>query len=690
MFIAEIIPISSAILTESLSYFSAQKIEPGTLVDIPLRKKTIRGIVLHCSKAKNHKQSLRQQNYTIRNIQKVYPQSIFSQAYQETIQQLKDYYILPAGKLIFVTYPRYILNHAEDFLRDGGQAEASLPPLQKTKKILIQKPYQDRISIYQKLIHKTLQEKKSIHIICPTVLAVKELGRALKRNIPQDPVLFHGKVSNKALQERINEIRNKPSIILSTPLFIDIPSYQRTSIIIEEDSSSYYRRTTHPKIDLRIFIENYGKKNGFQLYFADSILRPERFTERKAQESAYLDMHVFSPERIELISALPSTPFKQSDQERIQELEKKRAEFSPFSQKFLESIERALPQGERFFFYTTRKSLAPSIVCRDCGKMVQDRENGAPYSLYVKNKQQKEFYYINRVNGKIIPAFDTCQFCGSWRLQTLGIGTERIQEELEKLFPDTTSIIIDSKHTKTETEIRKQLRSLEEQDEKKKCIIGTQQALPYIKDIDASFVVSIDGIFYQQSYHPEERLLILLKKIYDASQKTYLQTRQLSSQKREYFPLQEEKTLPEDRLQIKLTKRLQKLVKNLQFSKEFSKNFSSRSIEALAVWDVIRSGYYLPFIQSRKKNSKTIIKIIHHVHQNEKEALSSYYRKYLEPYTFSLKTKRSAKKDFLELLVIIHIEKNKWNTEKQDPYLLSFIPRNERNISIEIDPETLF
>lgn len=686
MIVAKVIPITSSILTESLSYFSARKITPGTLVTIPLRKQEIRGIVLSTSEVKDLKQNLRTQNFKIRNIITIHDETVFSSAYLDTIQQLKNYYFLPAGKLIDISYPKYITKHFEEFCYDA--TSQMLPNKQNYSESLLQKPYGERIKYYKTFFHKKIKNAESVHIICPTVLDVKKMYEDLENSFAKDIYLLHGKTSSKKLTTTYHEIKKKPSIIISTPQFIDVPALHKTTIIIESDSSSYYYRALAPKIDYRIFIEEYAKKSQIQTIFADSVLRAERFNQvnDKIFSHENVDIQIFFPDKIKLVSSISKKPIKQSDAERIKDIDKKRAAFSPFSDKILKQIKKSIKNNEKIFFYTTRKSLAPSIMCRDCGELAQDIETETPYSLYVKDK---ELFYVNKINGEIIPAFDLCQFCGSWQLQTLGIGTESIKQELQKIFPKIASYIIDSTHKKNQTEINNVLRDFNTKSDRSKILIGTQKSLPFLENIDTSFIISIDGIFFQQSYSNEERVLALVKRIYDNSKMTYIQTRKVSEK-----TLTKQKSVSlinndgKDILQLKFSKKLQAIIKNIQHSDEFGKAMLSQYTESLKIWKLFKTGNYLDFIKNKIERKKlTVININHSAKKIDYTKIYHIYTKRLAKYYPHIKVKPSHKKDFINIIITLHVNVKKWNRENQEPQLSRLLPFGERNINIEINPE---
>ncbi len=692
MIIAEVIPIDSSHIAETLSYFSAQPMSPGTLVTIPLRKKEIYGIVLSVSDVKNFKQSLRHQSFTIRNITQIHNQNIFSSAYLNTIAKLKSYYLINSGAFISATYPKFILDNFEKFIPVMHQNHQEQDEGGPTS--LIQKPLRERIKIYQKYIEDAQKEKKLLHIICPTILDVKNLEKELHAYTTKI-FTFHSKLSKKKGEKTYRELLENTdgAVMISTPQFLDIPQQKRSVIIIEKDSSSYYYRTHKPEIDFRIFIEEYAQQSQIPLVFTDNILRTQRFAGKDLslleKNNTDVSFQIFSSRKISLISPQARVQ-KISDKERIQELSEKK-HFSAFLRETKKHLERAIQEHKKIFLYTRRKSLAPTIICRDCGKLVQDRETHTPYSLFMYKDEQsgeKKLFYVNKFNGSIIPAFDTCQFCGSWRLQTLGVGTETLHKEVQELFPEIPSFIIDGEHLKTQRELKNTLKSYYADSTQAQILIGTQRALPYLHDIDVSFIVSLDGIFYMQSYSNEERALSLVKNIYDVSKKTFLQTRfRIKKEKINRDAQNQQDNTLSNELSIKFSKKIQSLVQNLRYTQEFTTAQTHHYAEDLLLWNVIKTGNLLSFLKKKKPIDKTVIVIEHEVKKGEYQKFYKYYHNQLRDYTPNISLQKSHKKNQLIIKIIIHVNYEQWNLEYQNTRLHNIIPFNSHSISIKINPE---
>ncbi len=694
MFVVEIIPIGASFGYETLSYLSSQTIEKGKIVSVPLQKREIQGLVIQSKKLKDMKQTLRSQNFTLKKIKKIHPYKIFSPAYLKTIEELSRYFLISEGQLITITYPKYLLKNIDLIKRERIKAKNT----QEGGEKILQDSYDKRIDFYQDYCLKNLKKKESIHFILPTRIAGEKLLKAISTSpeLRKRSFFFSGENSSKKIEKYFQRgEQNKANIIISTPLFIDLPQKNKKHIILEEDSSPYYKRAVSPRIDLNLFVTHYAKNINATLIYADKILKKKRF--QKEIKKIKVEMQIFDPKKIEILNYHKQDKKKKNDQERITEILSGKS-FSPFGKKTLSKIKKSVAKKEKIFLYSKRKSLAPYLICQNCGKLVQNLESGTPYSLYEKNENgEKKFYYIDTLEQKIIPAFDHCQFCGSWRIQSLGIGTETIYQKIQELFPEKKIFLIDAEHIKNKTELKKILKEIDNHDENKqeaKIIIGTQKAIPYLKNIENTFVLSIDGFFYQMTQDNEMRALYTITNIYERNLgKIYIQTRQ-KIQKR---------TKNEDKILEKKNEREEKKITNsLRFSEQilhlkktffarkFGKLMKSNLISDLQIWKTLTTGNYQYFLKGQKESRYIFIKIKHELKKQQLLGeISSYYKENLSSYLIKMSS-RKKKDGKIQLELILKIEQEKWNPQQQEQKLLQILPKQTKGLEIELDPEKIF
>lgn len=645
MQILQVIPITKSIDTEVLTYFSAKSVQPGMLVTVPLRKQKIQALVVESDDVTNMKTQLRGASYQIRNIIDIHDERIFSKEFLATVSLLKNYYVTTTGRMIDHIIPRIITRVPQEFALPLFQENIQSSPL-IPRHLLLQQPTFERMSYYRILLRENFLKKKSIHIFCPTQESVIRIHKELSKNNTGKVFLFHGSMTKKNILKNFATLKKitEASCIISTPGFIDIYQHKLETIIIEEESSEYYNTVSEPFLDYRIIIEQFARLKKTTCVWADSILRPEtyvRIQKKTAESIEPFTKHILDKNNVHIIHNHTRNPQKQNDAERIQELVEKDKEYNFFHHNVEKDLKNALRKKQKIFVFVPRKSLAPTIVCRDCGNLARSSESGFPYSLFIKNKER---IFLCQRTGEQIPAFDTCQFCQSWKLSSFGIGTETVQEYFVKYFPKITTFIVDSVHAKTKKYIR-EVQEVFAQKNKAVVIIGTQKAIPLFSKYDMSILLGLDVFFSRMNYATHS---ILLKRILDISEKST----QITLQTRNIL----EKFLP-----------------------------------------ILTHGMYPPFIDEELKQRKiyhyppfsTLIKIIHSVpHYEAKQEYKKIYQ-YYEKYDPQIVAQPAPKK-YVNIIVILSLDLDTWNIHYQDPLLYERLKFLDRKTKIYINPTDLY
>ncbi len=114
-----------------------------------------------------------------------------------------------------------------------------------------------------------------------------------------------------------------------------------------------------------------------------------------------------------------------------------------FSDALQNGMEQALKQGGGIVIYHNRKGFSSSITCRDCGTAPQCPRCRIPLGL---RQSQLRCPYC----GQAEPSPSACPACSGTRLEPVGFGTERLEEELRRLYPHAAIARYDGNTIRTE------------------------------------------------------------------------------------------------------------------------------------------------------------------------------------------------------------------------------------------------
>ena len=110
-----------------------------------------------------------------------------------------------------------------------------------------------------------------------------------------------------------------------------------------------------------------------------------------------------------------------------------------FSQQLIGSLKETYESGDQSMLLMNRRGFSASVICRDCGSMVECNHCNVTLNMH-KGKKRLLCHYC----GFQLPINITCNSCGSEHLYPVGFGTERVEERVKELLPGARIARLDS------------------------------------------------------------------------------------------------------------------------------------------------------------------------------------------------------------------------------------------------------
>jgi primosomal protein N' len=182
------------------------------------------------------------------------------------------------------------------------------------------------------------------------------------------------------------------------------------------------------------------------------------------------------------------------------EIEKHGFSFIPFSIQY--EIKRNLLAHKKSVILTNRKGYFNLLACRDCGFTAKCTLCGIPLSYHPQNKKLVCHYC-----GMSIPEYEKCPTCSGIGLHYAVCGTEKIEKEAKRLFPNEKIIRIDSNS----------IQNFSDKELDFSIAIGTSMLLDIInfEDIDFCCVLGIDSLLNFPVYRSQEATLQYIASIFE-------------------------------------------------------------------------------------------------------------------------------------------------------------------------------
>ena len=285
MYIVTVIPLKKGLQKEYLTYFSANPIQLGMIVEIPVRLKTVDAIVIGIQDALDIKSNIKTAEYQLKKISSIKGPSPFSKHFFTACAYMKDYTISTTGEVIKAMLPAIYLQQTSLLKTPLITAEENTSTV-KHEKLIFQALAPERYGFYRTLIREAFAKKESVFICVPTRYDIEELKNILSRGIEQYVFTFHGDMSKKSLVTKYNECieATHPLLIIATGMFLSIPRHDIQTIILEHESSDTYKQFARPYIDVRSFVEVLASIKKSKLIVGDTLLRPETLHRRDQDE----------------------------------------------------------------------------------------------------------------------------------------------------------------------------------------------------------------------------------------------------------------------------------------------------------------------------------------------------------------------------------------------------------------------
>ena len=119
-------------------------------------------------------------------------------------------------------------------------------------------------------------------------------------------------------------------------------------------------------------------------------------------------------------------------------LEQRAGNYSPLSETLQEHITKALADKKQVLLFLNRRGTANSLLCKDCGTMIYCDACDVTMTYHRKaygSRSSLQHYLMCHYCGKTTHVPDKCPECQSHKLKPLGVGTQSLEEETKKRFP---------------------------------------------------------------------------------------------------------------------------------------------------------------------------------------------------------------------------------------------------------------
>jgi primosomal protein N' (replication factor Y) len=355
-----------------------------------------------------------------------------------------------------------------------------------------------KTEVYLALLEQVLREGgQGLALIPEIALTPQTVARFGARFPGRLAVLHSGLTEAERASEWWRIRRGEADIVIGPRAAVFAPLTRLRLIVIDEEESSAFKQERMPRYHAPTVARWLAQRARAVLVLGSATPSVVTYSRAVAGKDRLLEL----PHRA-LGRSLP--PVTVVDMRR----EIQAQQFSPLSQALQHGIGEALANGHQSILFLNRRGLATFVLCRDCGK-VRECPHCSVALVYHASLKRLQCHYC----GSAEPLPRRCPECGSRYIKSFGVGTERIEQEVARLFPAARVLRLDRDVMKTAEAADLVFEQMVEG--QADVLVGTQLVakgfdLPNVTTVG---VVNADTSLHFPDYRSSERTFSLLTQV---------------------------------------------------------------------------------------------------------------------------------------------------------------------------------
>lgn len=356
-----------------------------------------------------------------------------------------------------------------------------------------------KTEIYLQLIDKVRREGKQAILLVPEISLTPQTIARFEKRFGNDVVLLHSYLKETERFANWKAVLDgEKNIIVGSRSAIFAPCQNLGLIIIDEEHETSYKQDKTPRYDAIKVAKKLAEFSGAGLVLGSATPRIETFY--RANNSEYY-LHTLSNRIVQ--TNLPKVDIVDMRHEF------KYGNYSIFSEKLQQEIIKTIKAKRQVILFLNRRGMSTFVSCRECGH-VETCPNCETSLTFHFNEMNLRCHYCNHQK----PAPISCPECKSPAIKYFGTGTQRIEEEIKKLFGKKYRVVrMDTDTTKTTGSHENIFRDFS--DNKYDILIGTQMITKGwdLPNIGLVGVISADTAINFPDFSASERTFDLLTQV---------------------------------------------------------------------------------------------------------------------------------------------------------------------------------
>ncbi|HIT85235.1 MAG TPA: primosomal protein N' [Candidatus Ornithomonoglobus intestinigallinarum] len=355
-----------------------------------------------------------------------------------------------------------------------------------------------KTEVFMRSIANALEKGKSALVLVPEISLTPQMVSRFLARFGERIAVFHSRLSQGERYDQWKRIKNgEADIVIGARSAVFAPLKNIGIIIMDEEHSDTYKSEMSPRYKAKDIALFRAEQYGSAVVLASATPSVESYYRAVKGDYRLLELK----NRVNS-SRLPDIYIADMRGELA------RGNRSMFSAALINELRKNLERHEQTILLMNRRGFSTFVSCRSCGYTVEC-PNCSISLTYHKYENRLKCHYCGYTHEN----YTICPECGSRYIRYFGGGTQRVEEEVHRLFPQASVVRMDIDTTSGKNGHEKILRRFAE--EKTDVLIGTQMVAKGLdfENVTLVGVVSADTMLHINDYRSAERTFDILEQV---------------------------------------------------------------------------------------------------------------------------------------------------------------------------------
>ncbi|MDD6466608.1 MAG: primosomal protein N' [Erysipelotrichaceae bacterium] len=350
-----------------------------------------------------------------------------------------------------------------------------------------------KTELYLQLTQQYVQQKQQVLILVPEISLTPQMVKRVVRRFGNQVAIYHSNLSAQEKYEQYQRVRKQEvSIVVGTRSAVFMPFVHLGLIVLDEEHDGSYKQDSAPRYHCRDVAIHRAKYHQAKVILGSATPSLESYA--RAIKNVYhlvtLDSRVFGDLA------------KSQIVDMSQEIRRGNDILSSVLQ---QKLTRVLQQKKQAILLLNRRGYTPILRCSNCGHVMK-----CPHCDVALSYHKDDHRLKCHICGESYLADPVCPSCGQKQWRFLGVGTQRLQEEVQRLFPQARVLRLDADTSMKKGAHERILSAFERQEAD--ILVGTQmisKGLDY-PNVTLVGVLQADALLNRSDYRCVEMTFDLL------------------------------------------------------------------------------------------------------------------------------------------------------------------------------------